>query len=339
MKNKLIEYSKEIGIDVIGFCGVEPFLELEAELKRRDELGWSSGLTKGSIEERVNPLLSMEEAKTFISIGMAYPRNANFPQQDKENPYVQFSRSSWGIDYHVIVGEKLKLLEEWLKQHIPGIKVISSVDTGVFNDRAIALRAGIGFSGKNSSIINEKFGSYLYLGELLVNYEFPVDESIERQCGTCDCCVRACPTKAIHPDGSLNEKRCLSYVTQSKEFLSPELYKKINKNVYGCDICQEACPYNQSVDFHLHEKMEPTGIEFPKIDEILKMSNKEFKQKYGHLAGSWRGVSVLKRNAMFNARFYKYKGALTEIEKIRDGQAPDWLKDAAKLAYDELEKM
>lgn len=339
MKSKLVEYSKEIGIDVIGFCSVEPFLELEAELKRRDELGWSCGLTKGSIENRVNPMLSMEKAKTFISIGMAYPRSANFPHQDKENPYVQFSRSSWGTDYHVIVNEKLKLLEEWLKEHIPGIEVMASVDTGVFNDRAIALRSGIGFSGKNSSIINETFGSYLYLGELLVSYEFPVDKPIERQCGTCDRCVKACPTKAIQPDGSLNETRCLSYVTQSKEFLNSELYKKISKNVYGCDICQEACPYNQSVDFHLHEEMEPTGIEFPRIDEILKMSNKEFKQKYGHLAGSWRGISVLKRNAMFNARFYKYKGALSEIAKIRDGQAPDWLKDAAKLAYDELEKM
>ena len=338
MKDKLIEYSKSIGIDVIGFCSVDPFLELADEIRRRDELGWSSGLTKGSILERTNPLLSMENAKTFISIGVSYPRNTQFPVQDKEDPYVQFSRSSWGVDYHVIVGEKLQLLEEWLKKEIPGIEVIVSVDTGVFNDRAVALRSGIGFSGKNSSIINETFGSYLYLGELLVSYEFPSDNPIERQCGTCDRCVRACPTKAIQPDGSLNEKRCLSYVTQSKEFLDPELYKKISKNIYGCDICQEACPYNREVDFHLHEKMEPTGVEFPKIDEILKMSNKEFKQTYGHLAGSWRGVSVLKRNAMFNASFYKYKEALPEIAKLRDGQAPDWLREAAIVAYEELEK-
>ena len=84
--------------------------------------------------------------------------------------------------------------------------------------------------------------------------------------------------------------------------------------------------------------MEPTGAEFPKISEILSMTNKEFKVKYGHLAGSWRGVSVLKRNAMFNAGFYKYKAALPEIAKIRDGQGPDWLKEAAKQAYDRLEK-
>ena len=83
--------------------------------------------------------------------------------------------------------------------------------------------------------------------------------------------------------------------------------------------------------------MEPTGIEFPKISEILTMTNKEFKSKYGHLAGAWRGVSVLKRNAMFNAGFYKYKAALPEIAKIRDGQGPDWLKEAAKQAYERLE--
>lgn len=337
MKHRLIEYSKEIGIDVIGFSNVEPFLFLETELKRREELGWSSGLTKGTIEERVNPLLSMENAKSFISIGVSYPRKAELPQQDKEDPFVQFCRSSWGMDYHNIVGEKLQQLEIWLKEQIPGIEVIGSVDTGVFNDRAVALRSGIGFSGKNSSIINETYGSYIYLGELLVSYEFPPNESIQRQCGTCDRCVRACPTKAIQPDGSLNEKRCLSYVTQSKEYLLPELYEKISKNIYGCDICQEVCPFNREVDYHLHPEMEPTGLEFPKISEILTMTNKEFKAKYGHLAGAWRGISVLKRNAVFNASFYKYKAALPEIKKIRDGQGPDWLKEAAKQAYERLE--
>ena len=338
LKNELIKYSQEIGIDVIGFSGVQPFMFLASELKRREELGWSSNLTKGSIEERTNPLLSMSHAKSFISIGVSYPRKTTMPKQNSEDPFVQFSRSSWGMDYHEIVGNKLKLLEEWLKDHIPGIEVIGSVDTGVFNDRVIALRSGIGFSGKNSSIINETYGSYIYLGELLVSYEFPSDVALERQCGTCNRCVKACPTNAIQPDGSLNEKRCLSYVTQSKEYLAPELYKKISKNIYGCDICQEVCPFNQEVDFHLHEKMEPTGAEFPRISEILTMTNKEFKTRYGHLAGSWRGLSVLKRNAMFNAGFYKYKAALPEIAKIRDGQGPDWLKDAAKQAYEQLEK-
>ena len=338
LKEKLIEYSKEIGVQAIGFTDVQPFLILEQELKRREELGWSSGLTKGSIEERTNPILSMENAKSFISIAVSYPRMTEMPKQDKDDPFAQFCRSSWGMDYHDIVGAKLRLLETWLKEQIPEIEVIGSVDTGVFNDRAVALRSGIGFSGKNSSVINETFGSYIYLGELLVSYEFPPDTPIERQCGTCEKCVKACPTKAIQPDGSLNEKRCLSYVTQAKELLDPELYEKISKNIYGCDICQEVCPYNREVDFHLHEEMEPTGAEFPKISEILSMTNKEFKAKYGHLAGSWRGVSVLKRNAMFNAGFYKYKAALPEIEKIRDGQGPDWLKEAAKQAYDRLEK-
>ena len=173
MKDRLIKYSKEIGIDVIGFSDVEPFLFLEAELKRREELEWSSGLTKGTIEERVNPLLSMESAKSFISIGVSYPRKTELPKQDKEDPFVQFCRSSWGMDYHEFVERKHKQLEAWLKEQLPGIELIGSVDTGVFNDRAIALRSGIGFSGKNSSIINETYGSYIYLGELLVNYQFP----------------------------------------------------------------------------------------------------------------------------------------------------------------------
>lgn len=91
------------------------------------------------------------------------------------------------------------------------------------------------------------------------------------------------------------------------------------------------------MDYHLHPEMEPSGLEFPKISEILVMTNKEFKAKYGHLAGSWRGGSVLKRNAMFNAGFYKHKAALPEIKKIRDAQGPNWLKEAAKQAYERLE--
>lgn len=338
IKEELIQFSKTIGINAIGFSTVEPFLFLKKELRKRDELEWTSHLTKGSIEERTNPLLSMEDAKSFISIAITYPRKTCLPKQEKDDPFVQFSRSSWGNDYHQVVDHKLHMLEEWLKERVSGIKVIRSVDTGVFNDRAIALRSGIGFSGKNSSIIHQEFGSYIYLGELLVNYEFSPDRSLERQCGTCDRCVRACPTKAIQPDGSLNEKRCLSYVTQAKEYLNPELYERISQNIYGCDICQEVCPFNADVDSHHHPELEPTGVEFPKIKEILTMTNKEFKLKYGHLAGSWRGVTVLKRNAMFNAGFYRYKEALPEILKIRDGQGPDWLREAAKQAYIRLEK-
>lgn len=338
LKGELIKYSKEVGIDAIGFSSVDSFLFLGEELRRREEVGWSSGLAKGTIEERTNPILSMSDAKSFISIAIAYPRKANLPKQDRSNPFAQFSRSSWGMDYHQFVDAKLQLLDDWLRDNIPGIKVIRSVDTGVFNDRAIALRSGIGFSGKNSLIIHQELGSYIYLGELLVNYEFTPDVMKERQCGTCNRCVRACPTKAIQADGGLNEKRCLSYVTQAKEYLDPELYEKISQTIYGCDICQEVCPFNAEVDFHHHPELEPTGVEFPNIQEILTLTNKEFKMKYGHLAGSWRGVSVLKRNAMFNAGFYKYKEALPEILKIRDGQGPKWLKDAAKQAYIRLEK-
>ena len=107
LKNELIRYSQEIGIDVIGFSDVQPFMSLTSELKRREDLGWSSNLTKGSIEERTNPLLSMSHAKSFISIGVSYPRKTTMPKQNSEDPFVQFSRSSWGMDYHEIVSNKL----------------------------------------------------------------------------------------------------------------------------------------------------------------------------------------------------------------------------------------
>ncbi len=111
-------------------------------------------------------------------------------------------------------------------------------------------------------------------------------------------CVTACPTKALLGDGRMNAQRCLSYQTQTKGMMPEEYRKKMRNVIYGCDICQLVCPYNQGKDFHFHEEMEPKVDEvYPKLKPMLSMSNKDFKQQFGHLAGSWRGKKPLQRNA------------------------------------------
>ena len=130
------------------------------------------------------------------------------------------------------------------------------VDTGELVDRAVAERAGIGWSGKNCSILNEEFGSYMYLGEMITSIPFPPDTPMEDLCGTCTKCLDACPTGALVQGGQINAKRCISFLTQTKEMIPYEFRDKMGNRVYGCDSCQTSCPYNRRIDFHNHPECE-----------------------------------------------------------------------------------
>ena len=123
------------------------------------------------------------------------------------------------------------------------------VDTGELSDRAVAVRAGIGWSGKNCSVITPEFGSYVYLGEMITNIPFEPDTPMEDQCGTCTKCLDACPTGALIQGGQINAKRCISFLTQTKEVIPEEFRDKIGNRLYGCDSCQTACPKNKGDGF------------------------------------------------------------------------------------------
>ena len=130
-----------------------------------------------------------------------------------------FARASWGVDYHVAVRERLKLIEEWLVERVPNVKIKSMVDTGELADRAVAERAGIGWSGKNCSIITPEFGSYVYLGEMITNFPFAPDSPIENECGDCTLCLDVCPTGALVNPGQLNaQKLCCIFNTNEGFF-------------------------------------------------------------------------------------------------------------------------
>lgn len=151
----------------------------------------------------------------------------------------------------------------------------------------------------NGLLITEEFGSFVYLGEVTTNIQFEPDEPVPNGCGDCTRCITGCPTGALLGDGRMNAQKCLSYQTQTKGMMPEEYRKKMRNVIYGCDICQLVCPYNKGKDFHFHEEMEPKIEEvYPKLAPLLTISNKEFKQQFGHLAGSWRGKKPLQRNAL-----------------------------------------
>ncbi|MCJ0932337.1 tRNA epoxyqueuosine(34) reductase QueG [Virgibacillus halodenitrificans] len=318
LKQEVIEYSKEIGIDKIGFASADVFSELKERLKRQQTLGYQSGFEKGSVDERTEPTRLLPEAQSIISIALAYPsRMKDAPKSTKEERRGIFARASWGIDYHVVMREKLDKLADFLKEKVPDVSNRVMVDTGELSDRAVAERAGIGFSGKNTAIITPEFGSFVYLGELITNIPFLPDSPVEDSCGDCTKCLDACPTGALVQGGQLNAQRCIAFLTQTKDFLPDEFRTKIGNRVYGCDTCQVVCPKNKKVDFHHHPEFEPDHeISKPKLKPMLRISNREFKNTFGSIAGSWRGKKPLQRNALIALGHYKDITAVEEVIEV-----------------------
>ncbi|WML38541.1 tRNA epoxyqueuosine(34) reductase QueG [Neobacillus sp. OS1-2] len=337
-KEELITFSKEIGIDKIGFTTADPFSELKNRLIRQQELGYQSGFEEPDIEKRVTPALLLEDPQSIISIALAYPSKMKDRVVSKKGERRGiFSRASWGLDYHHIIRDKLKKLEDFIKVKVPDARLKSMVDTGELSDRAVAERAGIGWSGKNCAIITPEFGSYIYIGEMITSIPFESDIPIEDQCGSCTKCLEACPTGALIQGGQINAQRCISFLTQTKGFIPDEFREKIGNRVYGCDSCQTACPHNKGKNFHFHTEMEPDPeVAKPLLKPILKLSNREFKNKFGDAAGSWRGKKPIQRNAMIALAHFKDETAVPDLIEVLENEASPIARGTAAYALGKI---
>jgi len=191
------------------------------------------------------------------------------------------------------------------------------VDTGELCDRAVAERAGIGFSGKNCSIISPKWGSWIYLGEMITNIPFPPDHPIEENCGDCRRCLDACPTNAFVGPGQLNAQLCLSFQTQLKGSLSPQIMTKMGNRLYGCDTCQIVCPRNKGMNWTHWKEMQPDpNMAKPLLVPMLRLSNREFKEKFGSLSAAWRGKGPIQRNAIVALGHFRDRSAVHELNAL-----------------------
>lgn len=325
LKQDLIEYAKSIGVDKIRFTTASPFIEMKNRLKRQQELNYQSGFEEEDIEKRTEPKQLLPEGESIIAIALAYPSKMKNPPTGKRGERRGiFARASWGLDYHVAVRERLDLIENWLRERVSNLSVKSMVDTGELVDRAVAERAGIGWSGKNCSIITPEFGSYVYLGEMITNIPFPPDEPIENECGDCRLCLDACPTGALVDAGRLNAKRCIAFLTQTKDFLPDEFRGKIGNRIYGCDTCQTVCPKNKGKANWIHDEFMPDPeLAKPLLTPLLKLSNKEFKKKFGTMAGSWRGKKPIQRNAILALAHFNDQSAVPDlIELLKEDERP-----------------
>jgi epoxyqueuosine reductase len=275
MKKEISEILKKY-VEVYGFVSVDEYKSTRASLLKNDVFSNYEGFLG---------------YKTIITLGIAYP-SKRIKKRDKKIGLL--SRYSYGLDYHIVFKEKLNSIVNELKEL--RINCLPSVDTGFIDERWASYVAHMGFLGRNQFLIDETYGSYLYLATILVDVDIEKSIKLLDTCGDCDLCVRACPTNAL--EGKFHNDLCLSHITQSKHELSEYEISKVNDLVYGCDICQVVCPKNKGIDFHIHEEFEPAGIEEVDLLGILKMSNKQYKELYGNNASSWKGATIIKRNAL-----------------------------------------
>lgn len=318
LKQAIIQKAKELQIDKIGFASADPFIELRERLVRHRKNGYESGFEEPDLDKRTQPELSLRNAKTMIAIALAYPSKLKPAPRSKPGAYRGiFCRASWGEDYHQVLRKKLSALEAFIQEKVPHAQTKSMVDTGPLSDRAVAERAGIGWSGKNTSILTEEFGSWVYLGEMITDLYLPPDQPVTEGCGDCNLCIEACPTGALVGPGQLNAQSCIAFLTQTKGWIPMKYRKKLGNRLYGCDTCQIVCPKNKGKHFAHHEEFRPDPEKVkPLLTPLLKMSNRSFQETFGKMAGSWRGKKPIQRNAIIALGHFRDASAVPDLIQL-----------------------
>jgi epoxyqueuosine reductase len=239
--------ARELGFDA---CGIAPAADLP-ELGFLSEwlargYGASMGWLHRSAERRREVRRVLPSARTVVCTATVYNTPRPYSTECAEPGRAHVSRYAWGDDYHEVVASRLEALLAWMRETAgPPFEARVYVDTGPVQERVFARHAGIGWIGKNTCVINPELGSWIFLGEILCSLPLELDRPAFDQCGTCTLCLEACPTGALVGPGVLDSNRCISYHTiEHRGAIDPALTERMRTHIYGCDVCQEVCPWN-----------------------------------------------------------------------------------------------
>jgi len=290
-KAQIFNYCKSLGLDAIGVCEWRVFDELRGFFQERKKKGLENEFEEEDIEKRINPFFYMKDGKSIISIAFPYLFDKDFEED------VFFSKYTQGKDYHKVVSAYLQKICSFIEGL--GGRAVYFVDSNALPERYIAKLSGVGFIGKNNMLITEKYGSYVFLGEIITDLFLEPDIPNLQNCGGCSKCIKACPTSAVA--GDLNMPNvCLSYITQKKN-IEEQWFSKLGGRIFGCDTCQRACPHNADIEFSSLEEFKPKEyMKKADLEELVNIDNKIFKEKYAESSCGWRGKNILQRNAMIN---------------------------------------
>lgn len=286
-----------LGFDLVGItsaddieCGhVEKFKEwLKADCNAE------MAFLETDAEKRFSPVSILPAAKSIICVAINY----KMPQPASKD-YLQIASYALYPDYHKFIKKKLRILADFMKGMNKNLKFKVCVDSSPLAEKALAMRAGLGFVGKNRLLTNSKFGSFLLLGELITNMPLKSDKPIERQeCGNCRKCIEICPTEALSDNG-FDARRCISYLTMKKGEIDAELKEKIGTHLFGCEECLRACPYNAQSPVCRKQQIGFTARDINiKAQDVIGWTEKDFEKFAANSAMLWFGLERIKRNAL-----------------------------------------
>ena len=296
------EEAYRLGFDFVGFAKAE---RMDKEAKNLEN--WLNQNMHGKMhymenhfEKRIDPTKLVPGAKSVISL--TYNYDTTKKQKDPKAPKI--SKYAYGKDYHFVIKRKLKTLLQFINENIGAINGRCFVDSAPVLERDWAKRSGVGWIGKNTLLINPKQGSYFFLAELIIDLELENDHSIKDYCGTCRRCIDACPTDAISENGYiLDGSKCISYFTIELKEAIPEEYKgKFENWAFGCDICQDVCPWNRFSKPH-------NELEFEPHEQLLEMTKKDWEEITEEVFAEIFRKSAVKRT--------KFQGLKRNIEFLK----------------------
>jgi len=313
LANKIKQWGLELGFDKVGICDInlsqyEQTLQAWLDAGYHGEMEWMA--RHGMM--RARPAELLPGTLRVISVRMQYlPEEAKFAQTLNNPAHAYISRYALGRDYHKLLRNQLKKLGDKIQHEIPELNCRPFVDSAPVLERPLAQKAGLGWQGKHSLILDKQAGSWFFIGELLVNIPLPVDTPSEEQCGNCTACKTSCPTGAITADGIVDSRKCISYLTIEYSGSIPvELRPAIGNRIYGCDDCQLVCPWNRQAPLTQQQDFSRREIfNTPDLVELFNWDEATFLQqlqgspirRIGHI--QWlRNIAVAIGNGPANQR-------------------------------------
>lgn len=296
------ECAYSLGFDIARITSADDFPEAERIIKERIAQGLMDGLpwfTAERADVSCHPDALLPEARSIISLAMTYlVPDAQVEDNVENTPRGRISRYAWGDDYHDIIKPKLQQFVEWLREYArdemgDAVETRLFVDTGRMVDRAVAQRAGLGWYGKNTNILTKGWGSWVFLAEVVTNLPLEEDIPLKANCGSCEICLHACPTKALPNAYELDTPRCISFLTiELRGSIPLELRPLMGNLIFGCDICQEVCPVNKVAEKRLGVR---NGTQFqhhvvfhprkavggsPELIPLLALTEEQFRERF-----------------------------------------------------------
>ena len=275
------EYAREVGFDLCGIARARSLDEHKPVLAKWVNSGMNGSMSYlgQNIGKRIDPRILVPGAKSVIVTGLNYYSEKK--QGGNDVPVI--SRYAYGDNYHDVIRKKLKEILEFIKNIYPDTVGRIFVDSAPLLEKAWGREAGLGWPGKNSILINREIGSFFFLGVIITNIELEYDQPVETDnCGSCSICMESCPSGAINDDRTIDTRRCLAYLTlESRDPIPDDLILKLEGRAFGCDKCQEVCPWNSSSKPHKTPEFElPAEVGLMTAGEWKNLSRKNFKRLF-----------------------------------------------------------